>query len=91
MKVLSQKIGRSRTGAFRGKTHCDVESLGSDSMRLRGNPASLELRAEFEGREFWIRIDALETARIADLMAQLKKPTAQPAAPGADAVATNDG
>ncbi len=74
MKILSEKIGRLRRAAFRGKTHCDVQSIGPDSMRLRGNPASLELRAEFEGREFWVRIDALETARLADLLAQMKKP-----------------
>lgn len=79
MKVLSEKISRRHApgrGPFRGITHLECESIHTDSIRLRGNPASLEIVANnaAAGRRFTIRLDALETMRIAEVIARAKKP-----------------
>lgn len=86
MKVLSQKIGRPRLSPFRGKTHLECGSLRMEDMKLRGNPASIEMRAEFEGREFIVRIDPIETARLVDVLKPLVAPVPAVLVPGA----TND-
>ena len=88
MKILSEKISRRRGGPFRGITHLECSSLQADSMRLRGHPVSIEIVANNdEGRRFTIRLDALETARLADLFKPLVAPVPAPGAAGA----TNDG